>query len=108
MVINILSAFYGRKSSAHCSYGDVSNTNCQVDATRYAKYYAQGKDYGLASANSAEFGDPCPGITKYLEIRYECKNPGTISQTSSFPGSLNYIYELSIFRRILIKPVGNL
>ena len=75
-MINIVSAFYGRKSAAYCPNGDVSDTNCYANATRYAKFYAQGKNTGIAQASSAEFGDPCPGIAKYLEIGYECKNPG--------------------------------
>jgi len=82
-VINIVSAFYGRKSAAYCPHGDVSDTNCYASATRYAKFYAQGKNTGIAQASSAEFGDPCPGIAKYLEIRYECKSPAVTVSLST-------------------------
>ena len=75
-VISIVSAFYGRKSSAYCPNGDRSNTNCYVDATRHIRFQAHGKSFGIATASSVYFGDPCPGISKYLEIKYKCKNPG--------------------------------
>ena len=71
-VINILSAFYGRRSTAYCPTGDTSNTSCSVDATKYARFYAQGRSVGIAQALSSLHGDPCPGISKYLQINYEC------------------------------------
>ena len=77
-MINVVSAFYGRKSSAYCPTGDISNTNCYVDAARHVKYNAQGKGFAIATASNAYFGDPCPGISKYLEITYECKDKGVL------------------------------
>eukprot|EP00794_Sanderia_malayensis_P015695 gene15695-17278_t len=74
-VVDVRSAFYGRKSRQHCATGDISNVQCSVDATNFAKHYCHGKTWCYAGANSASLGDPCPGISKYLEIVYECKAP---------------------------------
>jgi hypothetical protein len=30
------------------------------------------------SANNGVFGDPCPGIYKYLELEYECQPTNTV------------------------------
>eukprot|EP00794_Sanderia_malayensis_P015697 gene15697-17280_t len=45
------------------------------DATKFAKHYCHGKTWCYAGANSASLSDPCSGISKYMEIVYECKAP---------------------------------
>eukprot|EP00794_Sanderia_malayensis_P015693 gene15693-17276_t len=94
-VIDVRSAFYGRKSRQHCATGDISNVQCSVDATNFAKHYCHGKTWCYAGANSASLSDPCPGISKYMEIEYECKvpPPTTVLPTTKSPYEIAQICE---------------
>eukprot|EP00794_Sanderia_malayensis_P015694 gene15694-17277_t len=94
-VIDVRSAFYGRKSRQHCATGDISNVQCSVDATNFVKYSCHGKSWCYAGGNSASLGDPCPGISKYMEIEYECKVPAptTVLPTTKSPYEIAQICE---------------
>ncbi|XP_078353652.1 rhamnose-binding lectin-like [Oculina patagonica] len=72
--INIISANYGRTTGEQvCNGDDVSNTNCgAAESIAIVRSACQGKQECSLKASNDVFGDPCDGITKYLEVRYEC------------------------------------
>ncbi|KAL9950503.1 hypothetical protein ACROYT_G043011 [Oculina patagonica] len=68
--INIISANYGRTTGEQvCNGDDVSNTNCgAAESIAIVRSACQGKQECSLKASNDVFGDPCDGITKYLEI----------------------------------------
>lgn len=47
----------------------------------------------IAYANIEVLGDPCHGISKYLEIQYACVKSGKQQNRESTDTKLNYSYE---------------
>uniref|UniRef100_A0A3P9J693 SUEL-type lectin domain-containing protein n=1 Tax=Oryzias latipes TaxID=8090 RepID=A0A3P9J693_ORYLA len=72
-VINIQSAFFGRKSADICPHFEGSEGVCtctvQGILPRYRKV-CDNRPFCFAYAHVEE--DPCPTISKYLEIVYSC------------------------------------
>lgn len=73
--INILSANYGRLTGAQvCGWGPIMTTNCKANgALAKIQAHCQGRSNCTLQATNSEFGDPCYGTHKYLEIRYVCE-----------------------------------
>ncbi|XP_015231842.1 PREDICTED: macrophage mannose receptor 1-like [Cyprinodon variegatus] len=71
-VINIQSAFYGRKSDDICPHFDGSEGSCTVEGVlpQYRKA-CDNRPFCFAYAYTEE--DPCPTVSKYLEIVYSCE-----------------------------------
>lgn len=72
-VINIQSAFYGRKSDDICPHLDGSaNGECEVEGMLpvYRKA-CDNRPFCFAYAHVEN--DPCPSVSKYLEIHYSCE-----------------------------------
>lgn len=71
--IDIISANYGRLTGRHLCWGRVRTTNCgaagSIDKVRSR---CQGRQSCSLQATNSQFGDPCVGTKKYLEIRYRC------------------------------------
>ncbi|KAJ7393802.1 hypothetical protein OS493_003465, partial [Desmophyllum pertusum] len=75
--IHVDEASYGRQDTRTCraiGAGSTSDTDC--DASVSVRYVLQQlcnnqKSCSL-SANSALFGNPCPGTYKYLQVEYHC------------------------------------
>nr|XP_058943208.1 uncharacterized protein LOC131771431 isoform X2 [Pocillopora verrucosa]XP_058943209.1 uncharacterized protein LOC131771431 isoform X2 [Pocillopora verrucosa] len=71
--IDIMSANYGRLTGRHLCPGPVKTTNCgaagSIDIVRNK---CQGKQSCFLQATNGQFGDPCVGTRKYLEVKYEC------------------------------------
>ena len=65
-------ANFGRTSETTCSHN--SNTNCKAEnSLSIVKAACNGKNSCLVTARNSDFGgDPCGGIHKYLEVKYEC------------------------------------
>ncbi|RMX58748.1 hypothetical protein pdam_00010783 [Pocillopora damicornis] len=67
--IDIMSANYGRLTGRHICWGPVKTTNCgaagSIDKVRSK---CQGKRSCFLQATNSQFGDPCRGTKKYLEI----------------------------------------
>ena len=68
--INILSANYGRLTGAQvCGWGSIKTTNCKANgALAKVQAHCQGRSHCTLRATNGEFGDPCPGTYKYLEV----------------------------------------
>lgn len=67
--INILSAFYGRKTGGHICPGTVRTTSCETSAYSYVRRKCQDRQGCRLHAHNHHFGDPCYGTGKYLEVR---------------------------------------
>ncbi|XP_051907364.1 macrophage mannose receptor 1 [Hippocampus zosterae] len=71
-VINIQSAFYGRKSSDVCPHLGGSDGSCMVEGVLpYYRKVCDNRPFCLAYAYAEV--DPCPSVSKYLEIVYSCE-----------------------------------
>lgn len=71
--IDVLSAFYGRKTGGHVCSGSVYTTSCETSAYSYVYRNCDGDQSCSLHAHNHHFGDPCQGTYKYLEVRYRCK-----------------------------------
>nr|XP_020506487.1 macrophage mannose receptor 1-like [Labrus bergylta] len=71
-VINIQSAFYGRKSDDICPHLDGSTGSCTVDGVLpHFRKSCDNKPFCFVYA--PEVVDPCPDVSKYIEIVYTCE-----------------------------------
>lgn len=96
--INIKNAFYGRQDTKTCvnrKYGDSWDTSCNSDVTQVIKSFCENKPNCLILANtqSLNIPDPCPFISKYVQVRYTCQKIGEI---------LYYVVAYSVFTAILL------
>ena len=76
-VIHVLSAIYGRKDRITCRpiHSDILYTTCKqygYDSLRIDKQICEGQQSCQFLVSRHVFGDPCPGISKYLELSYQC------------------------------------
>ncbi|KAF3849178.1 hypothetical protein F7725_015675 [Dissostichus mawsoni] len=77
-VINIQSAFYGRKSADICPHLEGSGGSCTVDGILpYFRKRCDNHPFCFLYAHTEE--DPCPTVSKYLEIVYSCEQKATSS-----------------------------
>lgn len=76
-VINIQSAFYGRKSGDICPHFGGSEGSCTVEGLlpHYRKM-CDNHPFCFAYAHVNADADPCPSVSKYLEIVYSCEQKG--------------------------------
>jgi len=68
--ITIQSAIYGRTSNSICSGGNV--VDCRSDGTNQISNLCNGQSICSISASNANFGDPCLGTKKYLQVKWTC------------------------------------
>lgn len=70
----VLGATYGRLRPSPCS-GNVSVTDCSSPtALSVVKRQCRNRQSCQIQASNDNFGgDPCPGVSKYLEVNYECR-----------------------------------
>ncbi|CAH1267833.1 CPAMD8 [Branchiostoma lanceolatum] len=72
-VIRIVSALYGRTQPEAVCAGPVYTTQCRsTTSLTVVQGRCNGQQSCLVTASNSEFGDPCVGTFKYLEIEYEC------------------------------------
>ncbi|CAJ1055513.1 L-rhamnose-binding lectin SML-like [Xyrichtys novacula] len=75
-VIFVYGAHYGRVDHSTCSYRrpatQIENVYCSVPATKVSES-CNGKNSCVIKASNSEFGDPCVGTHKYLEVAYVCE-----------------------------------
>ncbi|KAL9950501.1 hypothetical protein ACROYT_G043008 [Oculina patagonica] len=77
MVINIVSASYGRTQHGVCGNG--GSTYCHAGVSwRIARQECQGQPKCTLHAKNSVFGDPCHGTVKYLEVTYKCVHKTTL------------------------------
>ena len=76
-VIKIGYANYGRTSDIPCQGArKYITTNCRSNsAFRIASTECQGKSNCTLKALNSIWGNPCPGVIKYLDVRYQCVTP---------------------------------
>ena len=68
--INILTANYGRLTGGHICPGPVRTTNCgAAGALGKVRRSCQGYRHCALRPTTGQFGDPCFGTFKYLEVR---------------------------------------
>ncbi|XP_028265295.1 rhamnose-binding lectin-like [Parambassis ranga] len=77
-VIFVYAADYGRRDRTTCSYtrpeSQIQNTDCSSPTNKVAES-CNGKNSCVIKAKNSEFGDPCYGTYKYLEVAYACQYP---------------------------------
>ncbi|XP_062340567.1 macrophage mannose receptor 1 [Osmerus eperlanus] len=71
-VINIQSAFLGRKSDKICPHDKGASGTCTIDGTLpKVRKLCDNRPYCFLFAHVEE--DPCPSISKYFEVVYSCE-----------------------------------
>ncbi|XP_052084223.1 uncharacterized protein LOC127721501 [Mytilus californianus] len=71
--ISILEAIYGRQTDANICPTLVKTSNCRSSASDgRVKHQCNGKSICELTASNQQFGDPCIGVGKYLEVKYTC------------------------------------
>ncbi|XP_034552641.1 L-rhamnose-binding lectin SML-like isoform X2 [Notolabrus celidotus] len=75
-VIFVYGADFGRRDRTTCSHmrtaAQIADVECS-DPTALVAERCNGKSSCMIKASDSVFGDPCPGITKYLELAYVCE-----------------------------------
>ncbi|XP_068609207.1 uncharacterized protein [Brachionichthys hirsutus] len=72
-VINVQSAFYGRKSNDICLHLDGSGGgSCTVDGV-FPRYRKSCDNHPYCFLYAHTDVDPCPAVAKYLEVVYSCE-----------------------------------
>ena len=73
-IIKLGYANYGRTSDIPCQSirKYITRTCKSTDSLKIAKKECEGKNHCVAKALNSVFGNPCPGVIKYLELRYQC------------------------------------
>ncbi|XP_045122883.1 latrophilin Cirl-like isoform X3 [Portunus trituberculatus] len=87
-VIDVIRANYGRFSITICNaHGNTEwSVNCQSPRTRRVLADScSGKQSCSIEANTARFGDGCPGTFKYLEAHYRCMAATSTTTTTPRP-----------------------
>ncbi|KAM6924908.1 L-rhamnose-binding lectin SML-like, partial [Xenentodon cancila] len=75
-IIVVYGADYGRRDQSICSYNrpasQIQNVVCS-SPTKTVAERCNGKKSCTIRVHNTEFGDPCQGTYKYLEVSYACK-----------------------------------
>ncbi|XP_071944417.1 uncharacterized protein [Antedon mediterranea] len=108
--IQVISAHYGRyePGSVYCPHSSSPAHSCGYDTSEYASNLCN--DMNSCSVRSfSMYGDPCPGIYKYMEVDYTCgsdeppKQPLRQSYAKLVDGAcltVNAIGDLSLAHKI--------
>ena len=70
--LQIVRAFYGRKSATVCPARRM-RLGCTNDVTQRATNTCNGKKKCVLDIRESVLGDPCPGKSKYYEVSYNCE-----------------------------------
>ena len=75
-VIKVENANYGRTSQIPCQNSrKYITTNCKAsNSLQKTKEICEGKRTCILRALNTVYGNPCPGVIKYLEFRFQCVN----------------------------------
>ena len=75
-LIFVADAMYGRQSINVCPTIWDKETNCKSDLSlSVVRANCHMKNSCKITARTDAFGDPCPGVRKYLQVRYQCVMP---------------------------------
>ena len=84
-LLSILYANYGRTSSDICLHPQIGNTNCRAsNSLSVITDLCQDETTCTITPSNSMFGDPCGGVFKYLEVRYDCVSTGKILSCMSY------------------------
>lgn len=82
LVVKVVSAMYGRaqKDVVSCSrklsakfFDKIKKNNCIAkNSKKVLESFCDSKQTCSVAAKNSNFGDPCRGIQKYLEVSYKC------------------------------------
>lgn len=106
--LKIKSAEYGRTDKEVCptSRGrkTTDTTTCSLNVRPLLGKHCDNKYGCRLRSSSSRFGNPCPGVYKYLKVRYECT--GKIPSKTISPKSVKKPRSLVLgaFWRFLVKP----
>ncbi|XP_057316873.1 fibrillin-2-like [Hydractinia symbiolongicarpus] len=71
--IIIIDAMYGRLSTQHCQQNNYTqNVRCKADNPIQHLLSCNNKAFCVFFIQKEVFGDPCPGIEKYMQVTYDC------------------------------------
>ena len=72
-VIKVLGVMYGRDTTWFCEHVNGDVTSCVSDTAMVTvEELCNGKNHCVLGLGEGLFGDPCPGIHKYLSVSYQC------------------------------------
>ena len=75
--LNIIYANYGRTSRDFFDHPKIADTNCRAPSSlSIVRALCQDVVSCTLSSSNAIFGDPCNGVYKYLDVEFECSDPG--------------------------------
>ncbi|VDI04226.1 Hypothetical predicted protein [Mytilus galloprovincialis] len=73
LTISVRSAIYGRSTDSSVCPGKVKTTHCRSSRSNSkVKAQCNGKRICLLKPTNRQYGDPCRGTYKYLEVEYKC------------------------------------
>ena len=96
-ILSILYANYGRTSRNICSHFPIvtltflstPTTRCGApNSLSVITDLCQNETVCTLTSSNFVFGDPCPGLYKYLEVRYDCIATGKIVTSFTLHGIL--------------------
>ena len=79
---------YGRLQNGICLARNFLNVNCTASTSfDVISYRCNGKETCEVKAANSWFGDPCVGVVKYLDIKYECWTSKCLFIYRTFPAT---------------------
>merc|ERR1712130_56361 len=114
-VISIIRANYGRFSNTVCPGNKKDDnllwdTRCiQPTSLRVVSSLCQGEQSCSIPVSSRQFGDPCPGTQKYLELVYTCmREEESVNKTPELPPwliNLESITDMILNKQSTVRPI---
>lgn len=90
-IIHVLNATYGRLDRETCPDDPITSTNCRSrNSLKLVQDKCNGKSNCELHASTSEFGDPCHGTYKYLEVKYRCLEYISLGKCENDIVCLNY------------------
>ncbi|XP_074657168.1 uncharacterized protein LOC141910333 [Tubulanus polymorphus] len=72
--VDILDSYYGRTSSQYCRQSPFISIECLDRSQIPDMLNAQCKGKNSCTPNFVGLSDPCPGTSKYVEVKYKCNS----------------------------------
>ena len=93
-VLSILAANYGRTARNNCSvFPLLSTTRCGAhNSSSVITNLCQDETVCTLTPSNFIFGDPCPGLNKYLEVRYDCIAKGEKVTSFTLQDSMSMVF----------------
>lgn len=97
--ISIAYANYGRTSEIPCQgKRKYIMTNCKSKTTLImAKALCEGRRECRITALNTYWGNPCPGILKYMDIRYQCVGQILQENGTQVRGGITFRHQVEVY-----------